>query len=126
MKILIVDDVEGWRNYHQEILQEIFKEAEFIQAPSAKNAYDRLFENNNSPFDVIITDLQMETDFEPKYAGEWFIEKVKGFKNYLNTKIIIISGAYNIKHIAESYGVECIQKSTAYNFPESYKSLLIK
>lgn len=125
MKILIVDDVEGWRNYHKEVLHDIFEEAEFTMACSAKTAYDKIFENNNTPFDVIITDLQMESDYEPKYAGEWFIERVKEFKSYLNTKIIIISGAYNIKHIAESYGVECIQKSTAYNFPESYKSLLI-
>ena len=38
----------------------------------------------NAPYeriDIIITDLQMENDFEPKYAGEWFIEQIKTFKN---------------------------------------------
>ena len=31
---------------------------------------------------MIITDLQMEDDFIPQYAGEWFVEQIKAFKNY--------------------------------------------
>lgn len=124
MKILIVDDVEGWRSYHQKVIQMIYPDSEFVFAESARCAYNKLMEYNSNPFDIIITDLQMENDFEPKYAGEWFMEQVKGFKNYLNTKIIIISGAYNIRTIAEVYGVECIAKPTAYNFPDSYRELL--
>ena len=46
----------------------------------------------------------MENDFEPKYAGEWFVEQIKTFKAYINTKIVIISAAYNIAHIAEATG----------------------
>lgn len=124
MKILVVDDIEGWREYHKKILLELFSEAEIVLAESAKEGYDKLMEYNKTPFDIIITDLQMESDFEPQYAGEWFIEQIKSFKNYLNTKVVIISGAYNIHHIAEINGVECIPKPTAYRFPQAY-SLLV-
>ena len=123
MRVLIVDDLEGWREYHKKILSEIFSDIEFVLADSAREGYDKLMEYNNTPFDIIITDLQMESDFEPKYAGEWFVEQIKGFKNYLNTKVVIISGAYNIRYIAEVNDVECIPKPTAYNFPQAYEIL---
>ena len=124
MRILIVDDVEGWREYHKKVVKEFFSDAEIITAESARAGYDKLLEFNNRPFDIIITDLQMESDFEPKYAGEWFVEQIKGFKNCLNTKVVIISGAHNIRFIAEQLGVECIPKPTAYNSPQSYEILL--
>ncbi len=123
MKILIVDDIKGWRDYHSYIMNELFENAEIQTAESAREGYDKLLENNESPFDIIITDMQMESDFEPKYAGEWFIEQVKTFKNYKNTRIVIISAAYNIPAIAENYGVDYIRKGTARSFPEAYKFL---
>ena len=123
MKILIVDDIKGWRDYHFNELKKLYPDAEFQFADSAKNGYDKLLENNEQPFDLIFTDMQMETDFEPKYAGEWFIEQIKTFKNYNHTTIVIVSAAYNISHIAENYAVTFLRKSTARNFPESYKSI---
>ena len=123
-KILIVDDVLGWQNYHKEIILELRPEANLHTASSAKEAYDIIMQNNNSPFDIIITDLHMENDFEPKYAGEWLVEQIKTFKTYKNTSVIIISAAYNIKTIAESYGVNFIPKSTAIKFPQAYEEFL--
>ena len=79
MKILIVDDIKGWRDYHSAIIKEFYPETEISTAESAKDGYDKLLENNDSPFDYIFTDMQMESDFEPKYAGEWFIEQIKTF-----------------------------------------------
>lgn len=122
-KILIVDDIKGWRDYHSFIMQGLFENAEIQTAESAREGYDKLLENNKSPFDIILTDLQMESDFEPKFAGEWFVEQIKTFKNYLNTKVVIISASYNIKTIAESLGVESISKTTARNFSDVYKSV---
>ena len=122
-KILIVDDVKGWRDYHSQILSELFIESDIITAESAREGYDKLFEHNNSPFNIIISDLQMENDFEPQYAGEWFVEQIKSFKNYKNTKIVIISAAYNIDHIAKLLNVDYIRKGTARNFPEAYDFL---
>ena len=123
MKILIVDDVKGWRDYHSSVLSEIFLDPEISTADCARRGYDLLMENNDSPFDIILSDLQMENDFEPKYAGEWFVEQIKTFKNYSKTKVVIISAAYNLKHIAEMLNVDCISKITARNFPDSYSFL---
>ena len=124
MKILIVDDIKGWREHHSASIKEYFSNAEIQTADTAKEGYDKLIENNDQPFDVILTDMQMENDFEPKYAGDWFIEQIKSFKNYSKTKIIIISASYNISHIAEHYGVNYIRKSTARSFPDVYQSIL--
>ena len=124
MKILIVDDIKGWRDYHLNAIRAIYPDAEFQTAESAREAYDKILENNDAPFDIIFTDMQMENDFDPKYAGEWLIEQIKTFRNYANTKIVIVSAAYNISHIAEIYGVIYIRKSTARNFPDVYESVL--
>ena len=122
-KILIVDDLKSWIIYHSHIIKVLFPECEIQTAESAREGYNKLLENNETPFDIIITDMQMEPDFEPKYAGEWFIEQIKTFKNYKNTRIVIISAAYNIPQIAENYGVDYIRKGTARSFPDAYKFL---
>lgn len=124
MKILIVDDIKGWRDYHTAIVNELFNDVEILTAESAREAYDILFEHNETPFDIILTDMQMEADFEPKYAGEWLIEQIKSFKRYSKTKIVIISAAYNINLIADLYNVDFIRKSTARNFPQAYEILV--
>ena len=123
MKILIVDDIKGWRDYHSIIISNLFPNVDIQTADSAREGVDMVLENSNEPFDIILTDMQMEADFEPKYAGEWLIEQIKTFKNYSKTKIVIISAAYNIDFIAKNYGVEYIRKSTARNFPDSYNFL---
>jgi CheY-like chemotaxis protein len=121
--ILIVDDIKGWRDYHSYIVSKLFEDVSIVTAESAREGYDKLLEYNEAPFDIILSDLQMENDFEPKYAGEWFVEQIKTFKNYTKTRVVIISAAYNIKHIAELLDVECLSKTTARNFPDSYDFL---
>ena len=125
-RILIVDDIQGWRDYHSSILTELFENnCEITTCSSAKEGYDTVMENNNTPFDIIITDLQMESNFEPKYAGEWLVEQIKTFNNYYKTKIIIISATYNIKNIADNLGVLYLRKSTARSLPDSYKEVVV-
>ena len=123
MKILIVDDIKGWRDYHSAAVMRLFDGCEIITADSAREAYDKLLENNNSPFDLILTDLQMESDFEPEYAGEWLVEQIKSLKNYCKTKVFIISASYNVPIIAERLGVNYIRKSTLRSFPDAYEQL---
>ena len=123
-KILIVDDVKGWRDYHSQVVKSILGECEIITAESAREGYDKLLEYNETPFDIIFTDLQMESDFEPKYAGEWFVEQIKTFPKYYKTKVCIISASYNINMIADNLGVDYIRKSTARSFPDSYSEIL--
>ena len=111
MKILIVDDSQKWIMYHESAVREIFSDKVIIDtADCAKKGVEKLILSIDDPYDIILTDLQMESDFLPLFAGEWFIKQIKFFKEYKNTKIIIISAAGNIKHIAEKYQVDYIPK----------------
>lgn len=129
-KILIVDDSPAWRVFHKNNIEEIFIEIgnndyKIDLAISARNGYDFIMQNNENPYDLIISDLQMEEDFAPKYAGEWFVEQVKTFRKYFKTKIIISSGCYNIKQIAEELTVEYIPKRVAVSDINEYKEIII-
>ena len=121
-KILIVDDSKGWLDYHQSTLAEIYGD-EFVleTADSARKGYDMVYNNLKEPYALVISDLQMEMDFEPKHAGEWFVEQVKKMKEYKNTPVIIMSAAYNIRSIANKLGVDCLPKATAARDLNSYK-----
>ena len=123
MRALVVDDIRGWIDYHSMILRSLFQNIEIETAESARAGYDKILENESTPYDIILTDLQMESDFEPLYAGEWLVERIKEMKNYYKTKTVIISATYNINMIADRYGVDYIRKSTARSFPDSYNIL---
>ena len=125
-KVLIVDDVKGWREQHYLILKELLGDnATFDMASSAQEGYEFVYNNMNDPYDLIITDLQMESDFTPKYAGEWLIEQIKLLAAYKTTRICIISATYNIRLIAEGLNVRYISKSVASQFPQSYLDIVI-
>ena len=124
-KILVVDDVEGWRKFNSHVVKTIFGDESIIEtAESAADAYNKVVEHNNSPYDVIIADLQMEDDYAPKYAGEWLVEQIKSLPNYYKTKIVMVSATYNIKTIADNLGVNCVPKSTAIKCISAYEEAL--
>ena len=101
-RILIVDDAPSWRRYHEDVIRQIYKgKYEIETASSATEANDIIY--GDSPFDIVLTDMQMESDYLPLYAGEWLIEQIQKMEAYKNSRIIIISAAYNIKFIAEKY-----------------------
>ena len=111
-KILIVDDARSWSLFHSQLIKELYGNMfEITITDSAFEALNIVKQNLQSPFSIIITDLQMENRYEDKTAGEWFIENIKTIKEYNNTKIIIISGMYNIEQTAERLNVDCISKS---------------
>ena len=123
-KILVVDDMENWRKYHLARLNEIFgQEVKLEVADCAKSAYDMVYNNINSPYDLILSDLQMEMDFEPDFAGEWFVKRVKELSQYYRTRIFIVSASYDIKRIADNLGVSFIRKATAIQHPDVYKTI---
>lgn len=125
MKILVVDDSSGWVDYHISALNLFLPEDKEIDfAKSAKEGLDKITLNIDSPYDVIFTDMQMEGDFLPMYAGEWFIKQIKTYSEYQNTRIVIISAAPNIQKIAEKYDVEYLPKSMC-QLKESYKNLFM-
>lgn len=124
-KILIVDDSKGWLDYHVSALTQIYGNKFVLEtANSGRMGYEQVYNNLNEPYALIISDLQMECDFEPKFAGEWFIERVKELKQYKNTPLIIMSAAYNIRTIAENLGVNCLSKAIAARDLTSYKLAL--
>lgn len=121
-KILIVDDSKGWLDYHSDILERIYG-AQFAleRANCARQAYDMVYNNLKEPYSLIVTDLQMELDFEPKHAGEWFVEQVKKMKEYQNVPVIIVSATYNIREIARRLGVNALPKAIAARDLTAYK-----
>ena len=125
-RILIVDDVPGWVRFHEQNIRHLnIPNIEIDTANSAKEALSKLEVSIDKPYDVIFTDLQMESDFLPKYAGEWLIEQVKTFKEYNSTKIVIISASPNIRIIAERNQVLYLSKTIARNADsESYRAFL--
>lgn len=115
-KMLIVDDSTSWRKYHEEAVRKLFGDNyEIDTADSARAANEKLYLNEDCPYDVILTDMQMESDFLPQFAGEWFIEQVQNFPAYKNSRIFIISAANAIRLIAERYNVDYIPKYNCRN-----------
>ena len=109
---LIVDDSTSWRNFHTNTLKEIYQnDISIDEADSARAAYNLVYNNINTPYDVIITDLSMEYDFSPQFAGEWLIQQIQLLKQYYKSKIIIISGSMQIKNVAETFGVDFVPKA---------------
>lgn len=124
-KVLIVDDQAGWRNFNSNTVYEILgTDITLNTASSAKEGYSKLLESKGQPYDYLFTDMQMESDFAPKMAGEWLIEQAQNLTFCYNTKITIVSAAPRIKHIAEAYGVDYIPKSVAVVSLEPFKDLL--
>ena len=111
-KILIVDDTKSWLVFHKEVIQSLYGDLfEITTADSATEALDIIRHNTGEPFCMIISDLQMETSYEPKLAGEWLVEHIKTMPTYERTPIVLISAMYNIEHIALNLGVECVSKT---------------
>lgn len=125
-RILIVDDVPGWVRFHEQNIRHLnIPNIEIDTAISAREALSKLEVSIDNPYDVIFTDLQMESDFLPKYAGEWLIEQIKTFKEYNSVKIVIISASPNIRIIAERNQVLYLSKTIARNADsESYRAFL--
>ena len=98
--------------FHKEVIHQLYGDLfEITVAYSATDALNIIRHNTENPFCLIISDLQMETAYEPKLAGEWLVEHIKDLPSYSRTPIVLISAMYNIEHIAQTLGVECISKT---------------
>lgn len=126
MRVLVVDDVLGWIRFHKTNLEYLnIDNLEIDTATSAGEALNKIEVSIDNPYEVIFTDLQMESNYLPKLAGEWFVEQVKMFDEYKNTKIVIISASPSIELIAKRYGVKYLSKFTVRNSDaEIYRQFL--
>ena len=125
MRILAVDDSFDWLNIHSYMTKTVFgDDTEIVCASSAFEALN-IFKKEyiNNPFNLVITDLQMESDFEPLSAGEWLIKEILTLKNSQN--ILIISSSLNIKQIADTYNVDYISKRSIISNEQSYRDKLL-
>ena len=110
-RILVVDDSPSWVRHHVFNIKHILGEnVEIITAYSAREGELALSSNIDKPFDIIFTDMQMETDFLPLNAGEWLIRQIQFYPEYSNTHIVIISASPVIEKLAEKYNVDFIPK----------------
>ena len=115
-KVLIVDDVPGWVRFHQNNIEYLNLDVQIDTANSAREAVSKLEASIDEPYTTIFTDLQMESDFLPKMAGEWFVEQIKTYsKYYKDTKVVIVSASPSIKNIAERHEVLYLPKVVARN-----------
>lgn len=120
---LVVDDSQSWNNFHVENLKALYGDnIEIDRAYTAREGYDWVYNYIDNPYDVIITDLSMEYDFAPQFAGEWLVEQIQLLKQYYKTKIIIVSGSMQIKHIAETFGVDYVPKAVIANDRTVYQN----
>lgn len=127
-RILIVDDVPGWVIFHENNIKYSGIEGfEIESAHSAKEGLAKIESSIDKPYNVVFTDLQMESDFLPKLAGEWFVEQIKTYeKYYKDTKIVIISASPSIEKIAQRQGVLFLPKTVARNSgAEVYRRFII-
>ena len=116
-KILLVDDTPGWVRFHKNNIEYLnLPDIEIDEAFSAKEALSKIETAIDNPYDVIFTDLQMESDFLPYLAGEWLVKQIKTYdKYYKNTKIVIVSASPNIELIAKRNEVLYIPKNVIRN-----------
>lgn len=126
MRVLIVDDVPGWIRFHKNNLEYLnIENLDIDTAISANEALAKIEVAIDQPYDAIFTDLQMESNFLPKLAGEWLIEQIQMFEQYNKTKITIISASAEIELIAKKYNVNYLSKFSARNSEaEVYRQFL--
>lgn len=110
MKILIVDDSSSWRTANLNVAKFVYNDAEIITAESGDDGYFTALQHLKEPFDIIVSDLQMELSHEPEHAGEWFVRQVQMQKEYKDTKFILVSASYDIRFIAYKLNVEYVPK----------------
>lgn len=126
MRVLIVDDAPGWIRFHKNNLEYLnIPNLKIDTANSALQALSKLEVSVDNPYNVIFTDMQMESNFLPKLAGEWLIEQIQMLEEYKNTKIVIISASPSINLIAQKYRVEYLSKYVVRNADsEIYRQFL--
>ena len=124
MKILVVDDSQGWVRHHCNNISYVMDgDVKITRAYSAKEGDAALSANIDEPFDIIFTDMQMETDFLPLNAGEWLIKQAQFYPEYKDTKIVIVSASPVIDKLAEKYDVDFIPKRACQTI-EQYTRVL--
>lgn len=125
MRILIADDSFDWLKIHAVTINGINSDIEIVSANSAFEAFEIYKQNfQDEPFDYVITDLQMEDNYEQLLAGEWLVQEIQSLK--YEQKIMIVSSQFNIEQIADSYNVDYYSKRSIIANITDYEKKLSK
>jgi len=88
LKVLYVEDDTYFREQTFDILEDFFKNVDVAyNGLEGLNLYNEYYKNNNSYYDIVISDLNM-----PKMDGVTLVKEI--YKININQPIIIVS-AYN-------------------------------
>jgi CheY-like chemotaxis protein len=119
LKILVVDDSHEWIKFHLGLLNNFLEKDSFSVdfEMSGKAGFSKILKTSANPYDLIISDLEMEDIAEESYAGEWFVRSILKREELKNTKILIISGSHDIDQVAKRQNVDFIPKHLLYNNP---------
>lgn len=118
-RVLIVDDMREWLNFHQESFKLFYDDGFLLDlAKSANEAVAKVLENE--PYDLIITDLEMEEVLESSCAGAWLLKRLEKEVKCKNTAFLVISASYNIKQIADEANADYIAKTDLLNNRQSF------
>lgn len=124
-RILIAEDSPEWQKFHKSLLGNYDKHCvEYTFASNARDALKIAIESSCNPFNLVLSDLQMESDFLPEFAGEWFVKNLKNVNEYKNIPIVVISAAYNIAFIASNLGTDYLSKRSLVSNPNAYYFML--
>lgn len=121
LKIFAVDDHVEWLNFYKSILPDFFEDYSLTTAMSAKEGIKVVNSKEDGFYDFIISDLEMETDMPEKCAGIYFIKNI--LHKTKPEKITIISASFDVKDIAKSLGVKCIEKRSLVHNPYLIKKI---
>lgn len=111
-RILIVDDSPEWIKFHLQGLELSFGE-DFFNIDVTFSAHDGIKAvEENEPYDLILSDLQMEIIPGETYAGMWMVKRLKNHPKCADTKFIVISASYEIAQIARILGTAYIPKGS--------------
>jgi len=109
LRIFIAEDSPEWIRFHLDLLHQLLEEETFEvdYEMSARASFNKILKN---PYDLIISDLEMEDILGESYAGKWLVRNILKKEECKNSKIIIISGSPDIQAVAKELKVDFIPK----------------
>lgn len=109
--ILIVEDLRNW----QEVFSSILKDAYDVQVAGSYDQAIQLLEDDNSSFELVITDIRLDDLNVMDESGFRLLEEVSKSREYIST--IVVTGYPTLETVRKA-----LQDFDAFNYIEKYPS----
>ena len=109
--ILIVEDLRNW----QEVFSSILKDDYDVQVAGSCDQAIQLLEDDNSSFELIITDIRLDDVNVMDEGGLRLLEEVSKSKEYIST--IVVTGYPTLETLRKA-----LQDFEAFDYIEKYPS----